>query len=117
MKHRVIEGRLEYTSRKPDMMGKVRGFETFMFTRHSDGKVTLQAAYLQPDVNKFGPGPYPTIVPVYGGPHVQTVSNSWTVTADLRSQFLCSQGYLIVKIDNRGSSRRGLIFESQVKPF
>ena len=43
MKHRVIEGRLEYTSRKPDMMGKVRGFETFMFTRHSDGKVTLRA--------------------------------------------------------------------------
>jgi hypothetical protein len=45
-----------------------------------------QAAYLQPDPAKFGPGPYPTIVPVYGGPHVQTVSNSWTVTADLRSQ-------------------------------
>jgi len=81
----------------------------------SDGKVTLQAAYLQPDPAKFGPGPYPTIVPVYGGPHVQTVSNSWTVTADLRSQFLCSQGYLVVKIDNRGSSRRGLVFESQVK--
>ena len=43
MKHRVIEGRLEYTSRKPEIMGKVRGFETFMFTRHSDGKVTLRA--------------------------------------------------------------------------
>lgn len=43
MKHRVIEGRLAYTSRKPDMMGKPRGFETFMFTRHSDGKVTLRA--------------------------------------------------------------------------
>ena len=88
---------------------------TFVTMPSSDGKVTLQAAYLQPDPAKFGPGPYPTIVPVYGGPHVQTVSNSWTVTADLRSQFLCSQGYLVVKIDNRGSSRRGLVFESQVK--
>ena len=81
----------------------------------SDGKATLQAAFLAPDKAKFGPGPYPTIVPVYGGPHVQTVSNSWTLTADLRSQFLCSQGYLVVKIDNRGSSRRGLAFESAVK--
>eukprot|EP00960_Hanusia_phi_P014932 441905-Hanusia_phi.AAC.4 len=80
-----------------------------------DGKVTLQAAYLRPNEEKFGPGPYPTIVAVYGGPHVQTVSNSWAVTADLRSQFLCSQGYLVVKVDNRGSSRRGLHFESQVK--
>ncbi|KAJ1490770.1 dipeptidyl peptidase IV N-terminal region-domain-containing protein, partial [Baffinella frigidus] len=80
-----------------------------------DGRVTLQAAVLRPDPAKFGPGPYPTIVPVYGGPHVQTVSNSWTLTADLRSQFLCTQGYLVLKIDNRGSSRRGLFFESEVK--
>lgn len=68
----------------------------------------VQAAMLKPDPSKFGPGPYPTVVPVYGGPHVQTVSNSWTLTADLRSQFLCSQGFLILKIDNRGSSRCGL---------
>lgn len=43
MKHRIIEGRLVYTSRKPEKMGQVRGFETFMFTRHADGKVTLRA--------------------------------------------------------------------------
>ena len=43
MKHRVIEGRLAYTSKKPDRMNEPRGFETFMFTRHSDGKVTLRA--------------------------------------------------------------------------
>jgi hypothetical protein len=43
MKHRVVEGRLSYTSRKPEMLGQSRGFETFMFTRHADGKVTLRA--------------------------------------------------------------------------
>ena len=43
MKHRIIEGRLAYTSRKPEKMGQARGFETFMFTRHADGKVTLRA--------------------------------------------------------------------------
>jgi hypothetical protein len=43
MKHRLIEGRLEYTSQKPGIEGRSRGFETFMFTRHADGKVTLRA--------------------------------------------------------------------------
>lgn len=43
MKHRIIEGRLAYTSRKPEIFGQARGFETFMFTRHSDGKLTLRA--------------------------------------------------------------------------
>jgi hypothetical protein len=43
MKHRIIEGRLEYTSRKPSMEGKNRGFESFMFTHHGDGKVIMRA--------------------------------------------------------------------------
>lgn len=78
-------------------------------------QVTLQGSVMRPDAAQFGPGPYPTIVSVFGGPHVQMVSNSWTVTADLRAQFLRSQGYLVLKLDNRGSSRRGLEFESFVK--
>lgn len=43
------------------------------------------------------------------------MSNSWTCTVDLRAQFLRSQGYLVLKLDNRGSSRRGLKFEAFVK--
>ena len=43
MKHRVVEGRLVYTSKKPDRFDQPRGYETFMFTHHSDGKVTLRA--------------------------------------------------------------------------
>ena len=43
MKHRLIQGKLEYTSRKPGQEGKNRGFETFMFTHHSDGKITMRA--------------------------------------------------------------------------
>ena len=43
MKHRMIEGRLAYTSKKPEKLDQPRGFETFMFTRHSDGKVTMRA--------------------------------------------------------------------------
>jgi hypothetical protein len=41
--HRTIEGRVEYTSRKVGMEGQNRGFETFMFTHHGDGKVIMRA--------------------------------------------------------------------------
>jgi dipeptidyl-peptidase-4 len=56
----------------------------------------------------------PLVVMVYGGPHVQTVTESWSMTADLTAQFLASQGFAVWKLDNRGSSRRGYEFESAI---
>ena len=35
--------------------------------------VTLHGAIFRPPA-RFGPGPYPTLVQVYGGPHAQTVT-------------------------------------------
>ena len=43
MKHRSVAGRIAYTSRKPEIAGQSRGFETFLFTHHADGKVTMRA--------------------------------------------------------------------------
>mmetsp|Transcript_366 Transcript_366/g.996 ORF Transcript_366/g.996 Transcript_366/m.996 type:complete len:847 (+) Transcript_366:33-2573(+) len=87
-----------------------------LFTLPStDGKVTLQGAMYKPDPSKYGPGPYPTVVSCYGGPHVQFVSDTWGMTADLRAQALRSKGFLVIKVDNRGSNRRGLYFEAPVK--
>jgi dipeptidyl-peptidase-4 len=76
--------------------------------------VTLHGAIFRPPA-RFGPGPYPTIVQVYGGPHAQTVSNSWSLTVAMRAQYLRSQGFLIFLLDNRGSARRGLAFEGAIK--
>ena len=44
---------------------------------------------------------------VYGGPHVQTVTESWAMTADLTAQYLAERGFAVWKMDNRGSARRG----------
>ncbi|GMH74040.1 hypothetical protein TrRE_jg6806, partial [Triparma retinervis] len=55
------------------------------------------------------------IVSVYGGPHVQRVNNSWSQNADMRAQRLRSLGFCVVKCDNRGGSRRGRLFELEVK--
>ena len=77
--------------------------------------VPLYGAIYRPSVAQFGPGPYPTIIDVYGGPGPQQVTNSWSLTAALRAQYLRSLGYLVFKLDNRGSARRGLAFESALK--
>ena len=81
----------------------------------TDGKVSLRACLYEPEPAVHGPGPYPCVVSCYGGPHVQFVSNTWGMaTADLRAQFLRAQGFLVVKVDNRGADRRGLAFESAI---
>ncbi len=62
-----------------------------------------------------GPGPYPTIVQVYGGPHAQLVTRGWPRTVAMRAQYLARQGFLVFVLDNRGSARRGLAFEGAIK--
>lgn len=76
--------------------------------RSRDGE-TLYAALYKP-----ARLPAPLLVEVYGGPHVQMVNDSWALTADLRAQYLAQQGYLVARIDNRGSARRGLAFEGAI---
>jgi hypothetical protein len=41
--HRTITGRIRYTSKKPEILDQERGRETFVYTRHSDGRLTLRA--------------------------------------------------------------------------
>jgi dipeptidyl-peptidase-4 len=79
--------------------------------RNREGDVLYGALY-RPDPSVFGPGPYPTIVSVYGGLHAQEITNSWgRMTASMNLQYLRGMGFLIFGLDNRGSARRGLRFE------
>jgi len=66
--------------------------------------------YLPPD-----PTGAPLVVSVYGGPSVQTVGDSYSSTADLVTQWLVAHGAVVLKLDNRGSARRGLRFASYVE--
>jgi dipeptidyl-peptidase-4 len=61
-----------------------------------------------------GGGKAPVIVSVYGGPGPQMVADSWAETVDLRAQLLAQHGFVVLKVDNRGSSRRGLGFEAPI---
>ena len=67
-----------------------------------DGGPELHCSILAPDPELHGPGPYPTVVYVYGGPHAQRVKNDWLLTANGRNQRLCAAGFLVFMCDNRG---------------
>ncbi|MFN3610395.1 MAG: DPP IV N-terminal domain-containing protein, partial [Hyphomonas sp.] len=54
---------------------------------------------------------YPVIVDVYGGPHVQRVSHDWRPLSD---QFLTHEGYIVFRLDNRGTWNRGKRFEDVI---
>ena len=77
----------------------------------SDGS-TLYASLLKPA--DFDPGKrYPVVVSVYGGPHAQTVTDSWRHVSPFE-HLLASRGFLVWKLDNRGSAGRGKAFESAI---
>jgi hypothetical protein len=63
------------------------------------------------NINSTNYPPHAAIISVYGGPHVQRVTNNWLLTVDLRAQCLAQAGFVVIKCDNRGSYRRGIEFE------
>ncbi len=56
---------------------------------------------------------YPVFVYVYGGPHGQQVTEEWYKALPLH-QALVDRGWIVFTLDNRGTNRRGMQFESAV---
>jgi dipeptidyl-peptidase 4 len=54
---------------------------------------------------------YPAIIEVYGGPHAQTVRRDWGAVTD---QLLSGAGYVLFRLDNRGSDNRSVAFKTAV---
>ncbi len=102
--HNTLDTRVEKFNLRPPEFVKIS----------SKNDNQLNGAIFFPE-ESFGEGPHPTILYVYGGPHAQLVTNSWNLTASLRIQYLREQGYLVFVLDNRGSARQGLSFESHIK--
>ena len=57
---------------------------------------------------------YPAIQYVYGGPHVQLVSNTWLYNAQGWEIYLASRGYAVFTLDARGSKNRGQAYEQSI---
>ena len=77
-----------------------------------DGQ-TLYTRLIKPynfDENKK----YPVIIYVYGGPHAQLITDSWTAGAGIFLHYLSQEGFVVFTLDNRGSADRGEAFEQVI---
>jgi dipeptidyl-peptidase 4 len=69
---------LHFLLRARSLLSLLRLPELHTVEYQSSGQlVQLQCSLLLPDPARYGQGPYPCVVPVYGGPHVQRVANTW----------------------------------------
>lgn len=57
---------------------------------------------------------YPVLLYVYGGPHVQLVTNTWLAGGELWMHHMAQEGFIIFTVDGRGSANRGQAFEAAV---
>ncbi len=81
--------------------------------KSADGETDLNARVILPpnfDPNKK----YPVVVYVYGGPHAQLVTNSWTGGARPWQLYMAQKGYIAFTMDNRGTPYRGEKFEKVI---
>ncbi|MEO1102075.1 MAG: prolyl oligopeptidase family serine peptidase, partial [Pseudomonadota bacterium] len=74
-----------------------------------DGHEMYYSLHLPPDFDETKQ--YPVILEVYGGPGVQRVTRNWENPID---QFYVQNGYILFRLDNRGSSNRGKAFEDVI---
>ncbi|MEO8149845.1 MAG: S9 family peptidase [Bacteroidia bacterium] len=80
----------------------------FLTIKNSTG-VEMQAWMIKP--LDFNPSKkYPVLMYVYGGPGAPTVNNSNTSSRDMWYQMLAQKGYIIVSVDNRGTTKQGYDF-------
>ncbi|WBO85135.1 S9 family peptidase [Hymenobacter yonginensis] len=95
----------------PNPVAEYQLGETKMVTlKAADGQTDLYGRLITPP--NFDPAKkYPTVVYLYGGPHVQLVTDSWLGGSNLWMQLMAQKGYVVFTVDSRGSGNRGSAFE------
>lgn len=84
-----------------------------MFQVKADDDSVLYGNVLLPRDVKEGTK-LPVLLYVYGGPHLQQVTDSWLGNASLWLHALANHGYVVCRLDNRGTPHRGIEFEQKV---
>jgi len=57
---------------------------------------------------------YPVYLSVYGGPGVQNLKREWPRGTELFDQVMAQHGYIVFRLDNRGSARRARSFTDAI---
>jgi dipeptidyl-peptidase-4 len=77
----------------------------------ADGKTDLYYRLVKP-VNFDASKKYPAIIYVYGGPHAQNITDTYNYGVRGWDIYMAQLGYVMLTVDNRGSSNRGRDFEN-----
>ena len=89
--------------------------ELFNFTTQEG--ITLNGWMMKP-TNFDSNHKYKVLMYQYGGPGSQEVTDSWFIginrNGGMWESFLCSQGYIVVCVDGRGTGNRGAAFEKDI---
>ena len=107
-----IDGQLitEFLNAPNLLEGYILGDVTIGTLPAADKKTSLYYRLIKPV--QFDPAKkYPVIVYVYGGPHVQLITNSWLTRTDYLHQYYAQHGIASFELDCRGSDFRGREFE------
>lgn len=108
----TVDEKIIFTAKNPLQDYKL-GTTNFVTLKSKDGFDLFGRIILPKDFNPSKK--YPALVYVYGGTHLQLVTNSWLGGASLWMHWLVTQkDYIVFTLDNRGSSNRGFAFESVI---
>lgn len=109
---RATLGKSPVSSKKPSIFA-VNPPEMFSFKDGHDE--LIYGCYFKP--RNFDPSKkYPAVLYVYGGPHVQYVTNDYAMNHIFMSlQMYAHLGYVGIVVDGVGSWRRGLKFEGYLR--
>lgn len=92
---------------------------SFPYTLHSQGKMIDHAIYYRVTfpMNYQKGKKYPVIFYVYGGPHVQLISNHWGSGTKGFEEMMSAEGYYVLCADPITSMNRGHKEESVIYPY
>ncbi len=85
------------------------GKKRMLTLKDSDGGDLYARMILPPDFDSTKT--YPVVVYLYGGPHVQMITNTWGMSGHLWFEYMAQKGYIIWTLDSRGSGNRGQAWE------
>ncbi len=114
--HWILDGRGKIVTKKLEAESKLDAYTIgtieISTIEAKDGS-KLYTRMIKP--SDFDPNKkYPVLVYVYGGPHAQMITDSWSTGASGWMLWMAEQGYIIYTVDNRGSANRGKAFEEQI---
>lgn len=100
------------TKQEQPLTGLALPEQRFFTVQAQDGSRLHGHVMLPPDLKEGERRP--VLLYVYGGPHVQLVKDEWLGGAAVWLHALAAEGYVVCRLDNRGTPNRGIEFEQQV---